>query len=175
MFGLRTGHSGELQHPTWRFRDDAFAQRTMTEPTHVNLNALGHEPIATDVRAVWKTAAVMVGVVIVSFALIFGMMRWFWKTEGGRTAGQAAKADSDYGDLPPLQRLRIRESQILGEYEWMDKEAPAARIPIERAMEIVAEHGVSARFEQPQTTTPPNGGQPSETQETTAENGSAQE
>jgi hypothetical protein len=147
----------------------------MTEPAHDNSNALGHEPIETDVSTVWKTSVAIVGVVVVSYLLIVGITSWYSAREGQRGPGQAPMADSDYGELPPLERLRIRESQVLGSYEWMDKEAQAARIPIERAMEIVAEAGVSAPLAKTQTTTPPSDQAASEAEETPAENGSSQE
>ena len=147
----------------------------MTEPAHENLNARGHEPIETDVRAVWKTGVVIVGVVVMSYVLIIGIMSWYSAKVGKRGPGQASMADSDYGELPPLERLRIRESRVLGSYEWVDKETQAARIPIERAMEIVAEAGVSATFEQSETTTPPRDQEASQAEETPALNGSSQE
>lgn len=45
---------------------------------------------------------------------------------------------------PPLDmaRLRAHEDAILGSYGWGDQEAATARIPIERAMELMAERGL---------------------------------
>jgi hypothetical protein len=146
----------------------------MTEATHEKVNSHGHEPIGTDVRAVWKTGVVIVAVVAVSFLLIVGILSWFSASKAGRAAGQAPMADRDYGELPPLRRLRTRESQILGAYEWVDKEAQVARIPIERAMEIVAEVGVSPALEQSQSATQPANQEPDELQEAPAESGGNQ-
>jgi hypothetical protein len=38
--------------------------------------------------------------------------------------------------------LRSEERAALSEYRWIDRERGVARIPIERAMEIVAESGL---------------------------------
>lgn len=44
-----------------------------------------------------------------------------------------------------LAEVRAEEARILHTYGWVDRDAGVARIPIERAMEIVAEQGVPAR------------------------------
>jgi hypothetical protein len=119
-------------------------RENMVESVVENRNAHGHEPIQTNVRAVWKTGAVIVGVVIASYVLIFGMMRWFSAAEPGRAPGQAPKTDREYAELLPLQRLRIREDEVLSGYEWVNQSKGVARIPIERAMVIVAEAGVAS-------------------------------
>ena len=44
--------------------------------------------------------------------------------------------------IEQLQRLRSDESLTLGTYGWVDRERGLVRIPIERAMELVAERGL---------------------------------
>ena len=44
--------------------------------------------------------------------------------------------------LAPGQTLRAEEDAILTTYAWVDKKAGVARIPIDRAIEIVAERGL---------------------------------
>jgi hypothetical protein len=41
-----------------------------------------------------------------------------------------------------LRMLRAVENELLTSYGWIDREAGIARIPIERAMEIVAANGL---------------------------------
>jgi len=119
----------------------------------------GHQPIQTDVRAVYITGAVIVGTVVFAYLLITGMMNWLTTAEGGPPASQFTKTDPDWADLQPLQRLRRREAQLLNEYQWVDQPAGMARIPIERAMEIVAETGLPPTLQLPATgpSTPPQG------------------
>lgn len=70
---------------------------------------------------------------------------------------------------PPSPRLESAPGQVLGElrerervqlqsYGWVDPEAGLARIPVERAMEIIARRGgeLPAR---PTTSAPPDGGE----------------
>ena len=44
--------------------------------------------------------------------------------------------------LLPGQRLRAEEDAILTTYAWVDKKAGVARIPIDRAVEILVERGL---------------------------------
>lgn len=44
-----------------------------------------------------------------------------------------------------LNKFRAREAQILNSYGWVDKGAGIARIPIERAMQLVVQRGLPAR------------------------------
>ncbi len=44
-----------------------------------------------------------------------------------------------------LQRLRATEEALLHGYAWLDRDRGIARIPIERAMQILAERGLPAR------------------------------
>lgn len=44
--------------------------------------------------------------------------------------------------LKAMQELSARDTQQLTTYGWVDKQAGVARIPIKRAMEIVAEKGL---------------------------------
>jgi hypothetical protein len=48
---------------------------------------------------------------------------------------------------PPLdlEALRRREAELLERYGWVDRERGIARIPVERAMELVLERGLPAR------------------------------
>jgi len=44
--------------------------------------------------------------------------------------------------LLDLRELRQRESDFLNHYSWVDKNTGVVRIPIERAMDLIAERGV---------------------------------
>jgi hypothetical protein len=113
------------------------------------LNSLGHEPIETDVRAVWRTGAVIAGVVIASYVLIIGLMKWFTAIEGGPPANYAAMTNPNWEEQNPLQQLRVRERQLLNKYEWVDPATGVARIPVDRAIEIVSQSGLPAALKGP--------------------------
>jgi Tfp pilus assembly protein PilO len=44
-----------------------------------------------------------------------------------------------------LRQLRSAEDAVLSSYSWVDKDAGIVKIPIDRAMEILAEKGLPAR------------------------------
>lgn len=44
--------------------------------------------------------------------------------------------------IEQLQRLRSEENLVLSSYGWVDRSQGVVRIPIERAMELVAERGL---------------------------------
>jgi hypothetical protein len=102
----------------------------------------GHEPIETDVRVVWRTGVALAGVVLATSVLIFGLMKWFRVSEGQAVASDAAKNVVALDDSGPLPALRMREQQLLTRYEWIDSESGFARIPVERAIEIISQNGL---------------------------------
>lgn len=46
-----------------------------------------------------------------------------------------------------LQQLRAEEEKVLNSYGWVNRQAGIVRIPIERAMELVADRGLPVRTE----------------------------
>ena len=44
-----------------------------------------------------------------------------------------------------LEKLRAKEDKQLNSYEWVDEATGVMRIPIERAMDIIAENGLPTR------------------------------
>jgi hypothetical protein len=47
-----------------------------------------------------------------------------------------------------LRQMRAAEDAALGSYGWVDKDAGVVKIPIDRAMEILAKKGLPARQEE---------------------------
>jgi len=43
-----------------------------------------------------------------------------------------------------INEFRLKEEQTLNSYGWVDEKAGVVRIPIERAMQLVAQHGLPA-------------------------------
>ncbi|HXI03463.1 MAG TPA: hypothetical protein VNI57_09840 [Candidatus Saccharimonadales bacterium] len=50
-----------------------------------------------------------------------------------------------------LADMRAEEDAVLDSYGWVDEKAGIARVPIERAVEMVAEHGVPPRTKPAET------------------------
>jgi hypothetical protein len=56
-----------------------------------------------------------------------------------------------------LKRLQATEHEVLMTYAWVSKEAGIARIPIERAMQLVLERGLAPAKPAPPAALPPKG------------------
>jgi hypothetical protein len=125
----------------------------MIEQGHPDAAAHGHEPIEANVRAVYITGAVMAAVVAASFLLMLGLLGLFSETTGGVPASQFTTPNPGSLLAQQLQQLRAKERELLEEYRWVNQDAGIARIPIERAMEIVAEQGLSGPGETSETVT----------------------
>lgn len=93
---------------------------------------------------------VLVGV---SFALLIGVLKVL---ETLNPPGPAMSLAGRPSQIPPSPRLEIEEGGDLGEslrhseeilnhYGWVDRRAGKVRIPIERAIDILAERGLPAR------------------------------
>ena len=102
--------------------------------------------------ALWLAASM-----VVSFAIVYGAF-WFFERRATR-ANQAAQQYPLAADLerprptPTLQTqpfadiytLRQGEADRLTTYGWVDKDGGVARIPIDRAMDMLVERGLAVR------------------------------
>ncbi len=61
-----------------------------------------------------------------------------------------------------LNGIRLKEEQALSTYDWVDQKAGAVRIPIDRAMDLVAQRGLPVRTQAAAEGAAPS--QPSNTQ-----------
>ena len=116
-------------------------------------DATGHETRDINARAV---AWFGLGLVI-TFLLIFLMARWLLGIFGAQHSVGTAVSQISGQRMPPPQprlqtnstgdmaRFREWENGILTNYSWMDRPAGVVRIPIERAMDIIAERGLPAQ------------------------------
>jgi len=52
-----------------------------------------------------------------------------------------------------LTEVRLREEQTLATYDWIDKNAGTVRIPIDRAMDLIAQRGLPTRTQAGSTAT----------------------
>jgi hypothetical protein len=50
-----------------------------------------------------------------------------------------------------LNEVRLREEQTLSTYDWIDQKAGTVRIPIDRAMDLIAQRGLPSRGGTPPT------------------------
>ncbi len=124
--------------------------------THVEHPDVRHEPSDVNVRAI-----ILTGIGIVILAAILYILLWLlFEALSDRQVGlhlpPPPLADRPSGPLPPeprlqsspstdLREMRAEEDAILHSYGWVDEQAGVVRIPIERAMKLLAERGLPVR------------------------------
>ena len=115
---------------------------------------LGHEPLAVSARGVSVAVAVLFGGIIVALILMAGLSVYLAAVRGGaptvRPVGTAIAPPPgipaiDANQTATLRQVRAREKTLLTEYAWEDRDTGVARIPIHRAMEILARQPVPTR------------------------------
>jgi hypothetical protein len=103
--------------------------------------------------ALWLAVAM-----VVSFGIVFGTFKFFDSQETAANEARRYPLAAEYerpAPTPSLQTqpfrdismLREQEARQLQSYGWVDKEGGVARIPVERAMEIMMQRGFPVRAE----------------------------
>jgi hypothetical protein len=108
-------------------------------------------------------------VMTVFLAVVFAFIAWLythWRDAAVANDAPRPPVAERQGDrLPPLPRLqttpavdlktfREGEAQVLESYAWVDKEQGVVRLPIARAIDLVAERGLPAAAPAPAGATP---------------------
>jgi hypothetical protein len=119
-------------------------------------NGAGYEVEDASVREIVFTGVgLAVGTIIVCFA-VAGLFKVLTATEVSSRqpltqvpAGQSFPPTPRLQEKPwlELQGVRAHEDQVLTTYGWVDKNAGKVRIPIDKAMDIVVQHGLPMRTE----------------------------
>ena len=118
-----------------------------------------YEHTDIDVNVGYKFALWLAVAMVISVGIVYGT---FWFFEGRERSANAlaqkyplAVGQHKEPPTPNLQKqpfkdvyeLRLGEAAKLSSYGWVDKEGGIARIPIDRAMEVMLERGFPARAE----------------------------
>ena len=113
----------------------------------------GHETQDVSISAIVKFGVgLAVGAAVVSLAM-WGLLRYFEESQEKReepvppmVAANLKRTPRDPrlepNPLAPRLAMRAREKELLGSYAWVDRGAGMARIPIDRAMELLVERGL---------------------------------
>jgi hypothetical protein len=118
---------------------------------HAPEKAPGYETRDIHVRLLVIWGAILAAVVIFSFLF----MRWLFvhDVKAINKERPAPSALGDYNPVPPTPQLRVDalkdvaqlrayEEPLLNTHSWISKESALAQIPVARAMELVAQHGL---------------------------------
>ena len=117
----------------------------MSHPVHQRAPWSGHEPDRVSVRAVLKFVMFVFILIGVAAAITGAELHWFKVRQPDREAPNTA----DVSALPDrvkewaqpgsdLVRLREQQQNNINSYGWVDESHKVARIPVSRAMELIA-------------------------------------
>lgn len=118
-----------------------------------------HEHRDVNVWAVYKFGIALAILCVVAVGLLYGLYNYFLGREGGALAHDRTNVDAR--SLPPLPRLqaapvtdlkdmRAAEDRIINGYGWVDQGQGVARIPVNRAIDLLGQRGVTGRTAQPE-------------------------
>jgi hypothetical protein len=117
--------------------------------------ARGHEPAATDLRAVWLSGLGLVTLIVATLLIVAALMRLFAADSTGEFAAVKRSGASqlpvgdpsiDVNQSAELERLFERQRALLRQSRWVDQSAGIARIPIDQAISIIVERGLPTSF-----------------------------
>lgn len=117
-----------------------------------------HEHRDVNVWAVYKFGIALAILCVVAVGLLYGLYNYFLSRQGGALAHEQTNVDAR--SLPPTPRLqpapvtdmkdmRAAEDRIINGYGWVDQGQGVARIPVNRAIDLLAQRGIAGRTAQP--------------------------
>jgi len=118
----------------------------------------GFERSDVDTSGVVKFAIALCAICALAFVLLVGLFKYFQSEAGGPRP--AYQLNVDARSLPPeprleespvldLKAMRGAEDQVLDGYGWVDQKQGIVRIPIGRAIDLLAQRGLPSRPSQP--------------------------
>jgi hypothetical protein len=123
---------------------------------HNTHDVVGHEETDADIAPLVKFAVFLTLLTLVTAALTAGFYKFLDRREQAEKAPRYPLAAGVERPLPPAPRLqtypfddvkglRSEEARLLEHYSWIDKNAGTVRIPVSRAIELLAEKGLPHR------------------------------
>jgi hypothetical protein len=126
----------------------------MTKEPKTSLLRSLHEPMTADTRTI-SLSLVGLGITIVASLIIVTILIWFLSSNRNVAAENSSSTARDRSvaasEVPAgvpalnphqadeLAELRARDREILSNCAWIDRQSGIARIPIDRAMQILAQ------------------------------------
>jgi hypothetical protein len=121
---------------------------------------LGHETTDAEIGPLIKFAVFLAVTTTVCALIVVGLYKYLDRRETAEKAGRYPLAADVARTLPPpprlqtypfydLKDLRGDENRVLEQYGWVNKNAGIVRIPIERAIDVLAQKGLPYRIAEP--------------------------
>jgi len=124
------------------------------DPTQHGHGSNQHETREANLRVIiLSSIGLVIGTVIICL-IVWGMFNFLKYNQAQDTEALSPMANPKA--LPPAPRLQVnptlelhdlraREEHILNSYAWVDKQAGTVRIPIDKAMDLLAQRGLATR------------------------------
>lgn len=123
---------------------------------HTPAELAGHEQTDAELGPLLRFAIFLAAITFFIALLVVGLYKYLDAREVAEKAGRYPLAEGVMRPLPPRPRLQTypfddikelhkAENQILDHYAWIDQSAGVVRIPIERAIDVLAEKGLPYR------------------------------
>lgn len=136
-----------------------IANQQTSDVSGVQNPDVARERSDVNVRGILMFALALFAFAVVTVLLVWWLFDYFAAREARLDRPLSALASSRGESLPPeprlqvspaqdMQELRAREDALLNTYGWVDQQDGVVRIPIERAIQLLAERGLSARAEE---------------------------
>jgi hypothetical protein len=122
----------------------------MEHTVHHSPNGAGHEQSEVSVRLIVVSLAFLAVATAIVFVLVIGIFRYFYdtySTEETMKLTQPVVPPEPRIEVAPweqLQQLRAKEDHIQSTYAWVDKQNGVVRVPIDRAIELLAAKGLAS-------------------------------
>jgi len=133
----------------------------MTE--HNTHDSVGHEETDAEIGPLVRSAIFLTLLMLITAALTVGFYKYLDAREQSEKRPRYPLAEGVARPVPPLPRLqtfpfddvkglRREEAKLLDHYAWVDKNAGTVRVPVSRAIELLAEKGLPHRAAAPAAT-----------------------
>jgi len=120
----------------------------MEHTVHHSPNGAGHEQTEVSVRLIVVSLAFLAVATAIVFVLVVGIFRYFYtaySTEETIKLTRPVIPPEPRIEVAPyeqLQKLRAREDHVLSTYALVDKDSGRVRVPIDRAIDMLAAKGL---------------------------------
>jgi hypothetical protein len=112
-----------------------------------------HEPGDVNALALTKFGLTMAALIVVFLFGLWGMFQYLKNREAELGLPLSPSAIMNAQKHPPdpqlqphpaqdMREMRAAEDQIMQQYAWIDPDKGIVRIPVERAMDLIAQHGL---------------------------------
>ncbi len=120
----------------------------MEHTIHHSPNGAGHEQSEVSVRLIVVSLGFLAIFTFIICLLVVGIFRYFhsyYSTDEAVRLSQPVIPPAPRIEVAPFeeyQQLKAKEDHVLSSYAWVDKDAGTVRVPIDRAIDMLAAKGL---------------------------------